>query len=76
MDGYPIYGPYVTALGGAASNADLDECHGADFNDGLGYRYIINDEFPYSIGCFRGRAFNVRPQSCGKYNKVNGGICM
>ena len=47
-------------------NSDLDECHGADLGDGLGYRYFVNGEFPYSVGCFRGQPVGSQPQSCGK----------
>ena len=55
MDGYPIYGPRARILRGVATNADLDECHGRNFGDGLGYRYIINNEYPYTVGCLRGQ---------------------
>ncbi len=47
----------VGALGGYATNDNLDMCHGKDFNDGLGYRYILNDEFPYGPGCLMGTMY-------------------
>ena len=60
LDGFGVFGPY-TGLGSAqVTNAELDECHGH-----IGeviwqgkvqsiYHYHLNNEFPFSIGCFRG----------------------
>jgi hypothetical protein len=66
LDGFPITGPRG-ADGKELTNADLDECHGTtsviDVPNGIGggftrkltYHYVLNREYPYSIGCFRGK---------------------
>ncbi|MBU3618562.1 YHYH protein [Polynucleobacter sp. JS-Fieb-80-E5] len=65
LDGFPITGPRG-ADGNELTNADLDECHGTtsvlDIPDGAGgfvtkltYHYVLNREYPYSVGCFRGK---------------------
>ena len=65
LDGFPITGPRG-ADGKELTNADLDECHGTtsvlDIPDGVGgfvrkltYHYVLNREYPYSVGCFRGK---------------------
>mmetsp|Transcript_78017 Transcript_78017/g.202741 ORF Transcript_78017/g.202741 Transcript_78017/m.202741 type:complete len:284 (-) Transcript_78017:98-949(-) len=53
LDGFPIYNDR-DASGGVIGNDKLDDCHGYDAGDGKGYRYIVNSEFPYIIGCFKG----------------------
>ena len=59
MDGFGIYGPRGPK-GKLITNADLDECHGrvgwVTFNGKRQkmYHYVLNNEYPYSIGCFRG----------------------
>ena len=59
LDGFGIYGPRG-ADGKPITNAQLDECHGmvseVVFNGKLQsiYHYVLNNEYPYSIGCFRG----------------------
>lgn len=53
LDGFPIYNKW-DANGDTIANSQLDTCHGYDAGDGIGYRYIVNDEFPYIIGCFVG----------------------
>ena len=59
MDGFGIYGPRG-ANGKLVTNAQLDECHGmvssVMFNGRMQriYHYVLNNEYPYSIGCFRG----------------------
>jgi hypothetical protein len=58
-DGFGIYGPRG-ADGKLVTNAQLDECHGrvgeVVFNGKKQkmYHYVLNNEYPYSIGCFRG----------------------
>jgi hypothetical protein len=58
LDGHPILGPRLPD-GRWATNADLDECHGAvaDYEvDGerrRGYAYRLTLEYPYTVGCFR-----------------------
>ena len=59
LDGFGIYGPRG-ADGKEITNAQLDECHGMTspvlFNGKIQniYHYVLNSEFPYSVGCFRG----------------------
>ena len=65
LDGFPITGPRG-ADGKELTNADLDICHGTtsvlDIPDGAGgfvrketYHYVLNREYPHSVGCFRGK---------------------
>lgn len=59
LDGFGIYGPKDVG-GRTATNKDLDACHGHvgpvqwDGRVQVVYHYHMNDEYPYSIGCFRG----------------------
>jgi hypothetical protein len=59
LDGFGIYGPRG-ADGKEITNAQLDECHGMTSPvmwDGKVqniYHYVLNSEYPYSVGCFRG----------------------
>ena len=59
LDGFGIYGP-LGADGKPITNAQLDECHGMTsevmFNGKKQniYHYVLNNEYPYSVGCFRG----------------------
>jgi len=59
MDGFGVYGPYGEN-GQLIHNTQLDVCHG-HYGwikwDGVWkymYHYHVNNEYPYSIGCFRG----------------------
>lgn len=61
LDGFPITGPRA-ADGHNLTNAELDECHGTTslitMPDGTlkeTYHYVLNREYPHSIGCFRGK---------------------
>ncbi len=59
LDGFGIYGPRG-ADGKEITNAQLDVCHGITSPvlwDGKVqniYHYVLNSEYPYSVGCFRG----------------------
>ena len=59
IDGFGVYGPRGEN-GVLVTNDDLDECHGHTHEidwDGVQqsmYHYHLNNEYPYSIGCFRG----------------------
>ncbi|HEX7041926.1 MAG TPA: YHYH protein [Patescibacteria group bacterium] len=59
LDGYGIYSMYDSA-GKEYTNSDLDECHGITsevmWNGQMQnvYHYVMTDEYPYTIGCFRG----------------------
>ena len=61
LDGFPITGPRGSD-GKMLTNAQLDKCHGTTSQitmpDGTlknTYHYVLNNEFPYSVGCFRGK---------------------
>jgi hypothetical protein len=61
LDGYPITGPRA-ADGHMLTNAELDICHGMKsvipMPDGTlkdTYHYVLNREYPYSVGCFKGK---------------------
>ena len=65
LDGFPITGPRGPD-GKEWTNADLDICHGRDsvldipdgkggFTRKLTYHYVLNREYPHSVGCFRGK---------------------
>lgn len=56
LDGFPIYNDR-DADGNAITNSQLDTCHGYDPGDGTGYRYVVNSEFPYIIGCYKGTPY-------------------
>lgn len=60
LDGLGIYGPRDSG-GVLLTNDDLDECHGhvgpvpsGDQGTMEVYHYHTNEEFPYTLGCFRG----------------------
>ena len=61
LDGFPITGPKVGA-DNLLTTADLDECHGITSTitvDGKAvtmYHYVMTQDFPYSVSCFRGTA--------------------
>jgi len=61
LDGFPITGPRG-ADGKDLTNADLDICHGTtseitmpDGTKKVTYHYVLNREYPHSVGCFRGK---------------------
>lgn len=59
LDGFPILGK-KDANGEWLTNADLDTCHGRAEEvtiDGRTYKYAyrLTREYPYTLGCFRGR---------------------
>jgi hypothetical protein len=61
LDGFPITGPQV-GRGNLLTTADLDECHGitstitVDGTSVTTYHYVMTQDFPYSVSCFRGTA--------------------
>lgn len=63
LDGFGIFGQ--RSGGEYMTNSHLDECHGHTHTipwDGfltILYHYHITDEFPYTLGCFRGRPLRV-----------------
>lgn len=56
FDGFPIYGPFASDLNRDVTNNDLDKCHGRTVNGK--YRYHVNSEFPYYLGCYMGSTVN------------------
>jgi len=63
LDGFPITGPKV-ADGNILTTKDLDECHGITSTitlDGAQvktYHYVMTQDFPYSVSCFRATPIN------------------
>jgi hypothetical protein len=61
LDGFPITGPQL-APANILTTSDLDECHGITsqiVRDGKTvtmYHYVMTEDFPYSVSCFRGTA--------------------
>ncbi len=64
LDGFGIYGPMGEG-GKRLENSDLDACHGHthsinwDGQEVVMYHYHFTDEYPYSIGCFKGKPVAV-----------------
>ena len=58
LDGFPITGPKVSD-GNILTTDDLDECHGItsevvlDGDEVTTYHYVMTQDFPYSVSCFR-----------------------
>jgi YHYH protein len=75
LDGFPITGPKVGDKNYLTTN-DLDECHGivSDINlDGKKirmYHYVMTQDFPYSVSCFRG---TTTPSNGDLQNSQNSG---
>lgn len=67
LDGFGLYGLYDES-GKLLTNADLDECHGHthsinwDGQQANMYHYHLTQEYPYSVGCFRGTAIRAQRQ--------------
>jgi hypothetical protein len=61
LDGFPITGPKV-GDNNILTTSDLDECHGLTSPINLDgkkvsmYHYVMTQDFPYSVSCFRGTA--------------------
>jgi hypothetical protein len=61
LDGFPITGPMIAA-NNILTTDDLDECHGItsdidlDGKSVMMYHYVMTQDFPYSVSCFRGTA--------------------
>jgi hypothetical protein len=66
LDGFPITGPTVSE-GNILTTADLDECHGLVSDvliDGevvTTYHYVMTQDFPYSVSCFRATPMQQGP---------------
>jgi hypothetical protein len=65
LDGFPITGPKLTNGKNLTTN-DLDECHGTSSQivlDGKTvtlYHYVMTQDFPYSVSCFRGKPVSLQ----------------
>lgn len=65
-DGFPITGPLV-AKNKYLTTEDLDVCHGLSseiMQDGkkvVSYHYVMTQDFPYSVSCFRGKPVTTGP---------------
>ena len=71
LDGFGVFGRYGEG-GKELTNADLDECHGHAHEilwDGKMinmYHYHATEEYPYTIGCFKGTPVAVRNGDGGR----------
>jgi hypothetical protein len=69
LDGFPITGPKVGDKDFLTSS-DLDECHGLtsqvvlDGKNVTTYHYVMTQDFPYSVSCYRGTA--IQPPGQGQ----------
>lgn len=65
LDGFPITGGQL-GPDNVLTTGDLDECHGItsaivlDGEEVTMYHYVMTEDFPYSVGCFRGRPTTVQ----------------
>ncbi len=70
FDGFPITGPEISP-NRYLTTADLDECHGITspvmLNGSLVnmYHYVMTQDFPYSVSCFRGVSHEPMPSMSG-----------
>ncbi len=64
LDGFPITGPKV-GENNILTTSDLDECHGLtsevmlDGKKTTTYHYVMTQDFPYSVSCFRSQAIQA-----------------
>ena len=74
LDGFAITGPQVAA-GSILTSADLDVCHGLTSSIVLNgkkvstYHYVMTQDFPYSVSCYRGKAIQPPGQASGGTRK-------
>lgn len=65
-DGFPITGSRLSS-GNYLHTADLDECHGImsqvmlDGKEMSTYHYVLTQDFPYSVSCFRAASYEPHP---------------
>jgi hypothetical protein len=68
LDGFPITGPKV-GDNNFLTTSDLDECHGLTSQITLDgkkvtmYHYVMTQDFPYSVSCFRSQAIKPPGQA-------------
>ena len=67
FDGYPITGPYVKGKSDQLTTSGLDVCHGItskvtiDGKSVTTYHYVMTQDFPYSVSCFRATPVTTGP---------------
>lgn len=67
LDGFPITGPKL-ATNNILTTSDLDECHGItstitlDGKEVSSFHYVMTQDFPYSVSCFRATAIRAPGQ--------------
>ncbi len=71
LDGFPITGPKV-GPNNILTTSDLDECHGIVSAVSLNnkqvttYHYVMTQDFPYSVSCFRAIPSQTTPSGGGQ----------
>ncbi len=77
FDGFPITGPKLPN-GNYVHTADLDECHGlvsevsVEGRKTSTYHYVMTQDFPYSVSCFKGKSTQKGPVGGG--SAANAGV--
>lgn len=77
LDGFPITGPKV-GENNYLTTSDLDECHGLvsdimlDGKKTKMYHYVMTQDFPYSVSCFRATAIQPPGQHVGAQQQSGG----
>lgn len=75
LDGFPITGPDISSKN-ILTTDDLDECHGIvsqvnlDGKNVTMYHYVMTEDFPYSVSCFRGKP--ITPPGQQQQDRQNG----
>ncbi len=70
LDGFPITGPQL-GTNNYLTTADLDECHGLtsevvlDGKNVTTYHYVMTQDYPYSVSCYRGTPIQPPGQANG-----------
>lgn len=76
IDGFGVFGPRGEN-GDLVTNDDLDECHGHtheiewDGEQREMFHYHVNNEYPYSIGCYRGEPVELAAHLRHLYHRAN-----
>jgi hypothetical protein len=67
LDGFPITGPYVHGSSNQLTTSNLDACHGITSKVKINgksvttYHYVMTQDFPYSVSCFRAKPLTTGP---------------
>lgn len=79
LDGFPITGPKVSENKYLVTD-NLDECHGItseimlDGKKTVIYHYVMTQDFPYSVSCFRGKPVSYQVVASGQMGSMPSGI--